>query len=198
MNDCWLSGQAHTSRGIQVRKASGVIAAIALLVALAGCAGGQGTQASTARTSRVSTAAVACSQVGTKKFAKTRFLLHAGLGLGAFKKFVYDPFKAEQFKSGSSGRVKSVVLAGAAALFAYHELKVAKGFAEADKTLCKLVAPLDELTGSMSSLGSGLKSGKVDDAALNGVSQQVASVKGSATSLGAPITERAPPPVALP
>jgi hypothetical protein len=180
-----------------MRKASGFIAAIVLLVALAGCAGGQSIQASgsAARVSGASTAAVACSQVGTKKFAKTRFLLHAGLGLGAFKKFVYDPFKAGKFKSGASGRVKSIVVAGAAALFAYHELKVAKGFAEADKTLCKLVAPLDKLTGSMSSLGSGLKSGKVDDTALKGVSQQVASVKGSASSLGAPITERAPPAV---
>jgi hypothetical protein len=183
-----------------MRKASGFIAAIALLVALAGCAGGQGIQASasTARVSRVSTTAVACSQVGTKKFAKTRFLLHAGLGLGAFKKFVYDPFKAGKFKSGASGRVKSVVIAGVAALFAYHELKLAKGFAEADKTLCKLVAPLDKLTGSMSSLGGGLKSGKVDETSINGVSRQVASVKGSASSLGAPITERAPPSVGVP
>jgi hypothetical protein len=183
-----------------MRKASAFIAAVALLVALAGFAGGQGIQASasTAAVSRVTTAPVACSQVGTKKFAKTRFLLHAGLGLGAFKKFVYDPFKAGKFKSGASGRVKSIVIAGAAALFAYHELKLAKGFAVADKTLCKLVAPLDKLTGSMSSLGSGLKSGKVDETSLNGVSQQAASVKGSAASLGAPITERAPPSVGLP
>jgi hypothetical protein len=101
-----------------MRKASGFIAPIALLVALAGCAGGQGTQVSgsTPGISRASTAAVACSQMGTKKFAKTRFLLHAGLGLGAFKKFVYDPFKAGKFKSGASGRVKSIVVAGAAAL----------------------------------------------------------------------------------
>jgi hypothetical protein len=49
----------------------------------------------------------------------------------------------------------------------------------------------------MSSLGNGLKSGKVDETSISGVSQQVASVKGSATSLGAPITERAPPTVGV-
>jgi hypothetical protein len=86
-----------------------------------------------------------------------------------------------------------MAIAGAAALFAYHELKVAKGFAEADKTLCKLVAPIDALTAKLASLGSGLKSGKLDESGINGAAQNVASVKGSATKLGAPITETVPP-----
>jgi hypothetical protein len=50
----------------------------------------------------------------------------------------------------------------------------------------------------MSSVGNGLKSGKVDEAGINGLSQQVASVKGSASSLGAPITEHLPPGVSVP
>lgn len=180
-----------------MRKASRFICAIILLVALAGCGSSHNAQAPASST-RVSAAVVACSQVGTKRLAKTRFLLHAGLGIGAFKKFVYDPFKAGKFKSGASGRVKSLAIAGAAALFAYHELKVAKGFAEADKTLCKLVAPIDQLTGKLSSLGGGLKSGKLDEAGINGAAQNVASLKGSATKLGAPITETAPPSVGVP
>jgi hypothetical protein len=174
-----------------MRRASGVIAAVALIIALAGFVGGNSTWAS-GSTARVRAPVAACSQVGTKSLAKTRFLLHAGLGLGAFKKFIYDPFRAGRFRSGAPGKIKSVAIAGAAALFAYHELRLAKGFAESDKTLCKLVAPLDRLSGSMSSLGNGFKSGKVDEAGINGVSSQVASVKGSAGSLGAPITEHAP------
>ena len=86
-----------------------------------------------------------------------------------------------------------MAIAGAAALFAYHQLKVAKGFAEADKTLCKLVAPIDQLTARFSSLGSSLKSGHLDEAGINGAAGNVASFKGSATKLGAPITETVPP-----
>ena len=126
---------------------------------------------------------------------RTRFRLQAGLGIGAFRHFVYVPFKAGKFKSGAPGRIKSMAVAGAAALFAYHELKVAKGFAEADKTLCKLVAPIDKLTAKLSALGGGLKSGKLDEAGINGAASNVASFKGSATKLGAPITETVPPSV---
>jgi hypothetical protein len=136
--------------------------------------------------------------VGTKHFAKTRFLLHAGLGIGAFRHFVYTPFKAGKFKSGAQGRVKAMIIAGAAALFTYHELKTAKKFAEANKTLCKLVAPIDKLTAALPGLGSGLKSGKLNDAGINGAAQNVASFKGSATRLGTPITERVPPSVGVP
>jgi hypothetical protein len=177
-----------------MRKASRFISIVVLLVALAGFSGGQlaHASASSARITRISSAVVPCSQVGTKHLAKTRFLLHAGLGIGAFKHFVYDPFKAGKFNSGAPGRVKSLAIAGAAALFAYHQLKVAKGFAESDKTLCKLVAPIDGLTAKLSSLGSGLKSGKLDEAGINSTAQNVASLKGSATKLGAPVTEQVP------
>ena len=174
-----------------MRKASRFISIVVLLVLLAGFSGGQLAHAS-ASSARISSAVVPCSQVGTKHLAKTRFLLHAGLGIGAFKHFVYDPFKAGKFNSGAPGRVKSLAIAGAAALFAYHQLKVAKGFAESDKTLCKLVAPIDALTAKLSSLGSGLKSGKLDEAGISSTAQNVASLKGSATKLGAPITEQVP------
>ena len=180
-----------------MRKPSRFICALTLLAALAGCGGGQAAQssASSASSARASTVVAACSQVGTKHLAKTRFLLHAGLAIGAFRHFVYLPFKAGKFKSGAPGRIKSMAVAGAAALFAYHELKVAKGFAEADKTLCKLVAPIDALTAKLSALGGGLKSGKLDEAGINGAASNVASFNGSATKLGAPITETVPPSV---
>ena len=174
-----------------MRKVSRFIGVVVLLIALAGFSGGQLVHAS-ASSARISSVVVPCSQVGTKHLAKTRFLLHAGLGIGAFKHYVYDPFKAGKFNSGAPGRVKSLAIAGAATLFAYHQLKVAKGFAESDKTLCKLVAPIDQLTARLSSLGSGLKSGKLDEAGINSTAQNIASVKGSATKLGAPITEQVP------
>jgi hypothetical protein len=176
-----------------MRKASGFIAAVLLIVALVGCSNNK-TQTA-ASTTHVTTTAVACSKVGTKKLAKTRFLLHAGLGIGAFRHFVYTPFKAGKFNKGANGRVKAMVIAGAATLFALHQLKTAKGFAESDKTLCKLVAPIDKLTGSLPGLGSGLKSGKLDSNGIASTATNVASLKGSSTKLGAPITERVPPSI---
>jgi hypothetical protein len=176
-----------------MRKASGFIAALVLIVALVGCSSNK--TDTTASTMRAHTTAVACSQAGTKKLAKTRFLLHAGLGIGAFRHYVYTPFKAGKFNSGAKGRVKAMVIASAATLFTLHELKVAKGFAESDKTLCKLVAPIDKLTASLPSLGSGLKSGKLDSGGISSTATNVASLKGSSTKLGAPITEHVPPSV---
>jgi hypothetical protein len=177
-----------------MRRASGFIAAVLLLVALVGCSSTSKTHTA-ASTTHVTTTAVACSKVGTKKLAKTRFLLHAGLGIGAFRHFVYTPFKAGKFNKGQKGRVKAMVVAGAATLFALHQLKTAKGFAEADKTLCKLVAPIDKLTASLPGLGSGLKSGKLDSNGISTTATNVASLKGSSTKLGAPITERVPPSI---
>jgi hypothetical protein len=177
-----------------MRRASGFIAAVLLLVALVGCSSTNKTHTA-AKTTHVTTTAVACSKVGTKKLAKTRFLLHAGLGIGAFRHFVYTPFKAGKFDKGQKGRVKAMVVAGAAALFTLHQLKTAKGFAEADKTLCKLVAPIDKLTASLPGLGSGLKAGKLDSNGISTTATNVASLKGSSTKLGAPITEQVPPSI---
>jgi hypothetical protein len=176
-----------------MRKVSGFIAAVLLVVALVGCSSSNKTHTAASRMhTHVNTTAVACSKVGTKKLAKTRFLLHAGLGIGAFRHWVYTPFKAGKFNKGAKGRVKTMVKAGAATLFALHQLKTAKNFAESDKTLCKLVAPIDKLTASLPGLGSGLKSGKLDSNGIAGTATNVASLKGSATKLGSPITERVP------
>jgi hypothetical protein len=175
-----------------MRRASGFIAAVLLVVALVGCSSTSSKTHMAASTKHATTTAVACSKVGTKKLAKTRFLLHAGLGIGAFRHWVYTPFKAGKFNKGAKGRVKTMVKAGAATLFALHQLKTAKNFAEADKTLCKLVAPIDKLTASLPGLGSGLKAGKLDSNGISTTATNVASLKGSATKLGAPITEKVP------
>src|SRR5215472_5345536 len=84
-----------------MRRASRFISVIVLLVALAGCGSGGHKAQISASSARASAAVVACSKVGTKHLAKTRFLLHAGLAIGAFRHFVYVPFKAGKFSSGA-------------------------------------------------------------------------------------------------
>ena len=48
------------------------------------------------------------------KFAKTKFVLHTGLAIGAFRRWIYKPWKAGTFKKGADGRTKALVKAAAA------------------------------------------------------------------------------------
>ena len=80
-------------------------------------------------------------------------------GVRAFHRYIYKPFK--------SGGVHSYLQPQAGdrqgrrgGLFAYHEIKIALVDAQSSPTLSKLVSPLTALGSKMSSLGSGLKSGK--------------------------------------
>ncbi|MEV6985481.1 hypothetical protein AB0M95_30055 [Sphaerisporangium sp. NPDC051017] len=82
----------------------------------------------------------ACPTEGNARpFAKTRFALHAGLALGAFHRYIYKPLRAGGFKEGAEKRKRTFLKAAIAGAFALHELKVAKGFAAANPTLCKAV-----------------------------------------------------------
>ena len=51
-------------------------------------------------------------------------LLHAGLAFGAFHHFIYDPIKAGDLKHPFEHKL-TLIKAGLAALYVYHELKLA-------------------------------------------------------------------------
>ena len=57
--------------------------------------------------------------------AKTKLVLHAGIALAAFHRYIEAPYRRGAFKSGAPGRTKALVKAGASALVVYHELKLA-------------------------------------------------------------------------
>ncbi|MGW4421615.1 hypothetical protein [Streptosporangium sp. NPDC004631] len=91
-----------------------------------------------------------------KPFAKTRFALHAGLALGAFYRYIYRPLRSGGFKAGAEKRKRTFVKAALAGAFALHELKVARGFAMANPTLCRSVqAVSDTFTGLIGKLRNG-------------------------------------------
>ena len=48
------------------------------------------------------------------KFAKTKFVLHTGLAIGAFRRYIYKPWKAGTLKQGADGRTAALVKAAAA------------------------------------------------------------------------------------
>ncbi|RCG29829.1 hypothetical protein DQ384_18685 [Sphaerisporangium album] len=107
----------------------------------------------------------ACPTTGNARpFAKTRFALHAGLALGAFHRYIYKPLRAGGFKEGAEKRKRTFLKAAIAGAFALHELKVAKGFAVANPTLCKAV---EGVSSKFQSLTDKLKGGTATERDLD-------------------------------
>lgn len=152
-------------------------------LALAGCG---------SSTSSTSSPASATSTTAHVHFAKTKFLLHAGLAFGAFHRYIYKPFRSGGFKPVSSHKL-AIAKAGAAGLFAYHEVKIALVDARSSATLSKLVSPLTALQDRLSSLGQQLHSGHLNPTAIAGANSSVSSVTGLGASSGAVIHDLATP-----
>ncbi len=122
----------------------------------------------------------------------TKFVLHMGLAFGAFHRYIYKPLKAGAFKSGAPGRVKALVKAGAAALFAVHELKVAHQDALSDSHLRPVANKIDALTAKLGSLGAALKAGSLNPANIADAAGAVDALGASSSGLGVAIKEVAP------
>jgi hypothetical protein len=131
------------------------------------------------------------SSTPTIHFAKTKFLFHTGLAFGAFHHFIYEPFKAGDFKHPFLHKL-TLVKAGLAALFVYHELKLAAQDVKASKLLSKLFAPITFLAAKIRSLASPITGGHASAADLGGANSSIDQIKGSAASAGQTITEASP------
>ncbi len=133
-----------------------------------------------------STGANGQSTVSTVKnihFAKTKFLLHAGLAVGAFHRYIYKPLKSGGFKSTAKGQKATIFKAVAAAIFAYHEIKVARDDAmSSDLLRTKLVQPLDAFLAKVKSLPSLVKSGNFGS--LGSAATAFDALKGAAGKAG--------------
>jgi hypothetical protein len=176
-----------TSDTTRMRRVLVLVAVLCLLVA-SGCGNKSKTVTSTNASGQVST-----QTVPDVHFAKTKFLLHSGLAFGAFHRYILKPFRGGLFSKGAPGRVKALVKAGAAALFAAHELKQANRAALSDNRLRPLAQKLDGLAGRLASLGPALKSGSFSPAALLGANKIADSVAGQSSGLGATIKDKAVP-----
>jgi hypothetical protein len=141
---------------------------LVIVLALAACGG-----SSTTTTTNASGKVVVSCHI---RFAKTKFALHAGIAAAAFYRYIYKPYRAGAFKSGAPGRRKALVKAGATAVFAAHELRVAARNARCDgpalkrvaDPLAAVLAPLDSLHGL--STGGGLGEIATAQAALSRLS----------------------------
>src|SRR5690348_4856596 len=108
--------------GVLASKRNGGKPLAALLVTAAAVAALAGCGKSTTTTTNAAGKVVTSCHIS---FAKSKFVLHAGLAAGAFHRYIYKPYRRGALKKGVPGRKKALVKAGASALFAYHELKVA-------------------------------------------------------------------------
>ena len=133
------------------------------------------------------TPGAACQHVGSVNFDKTKFVLHAGLGFGAFHHFIYAPYQA-----GTLHGVVALSKAGLAALFSVHEMKLAKADAESSPTLCHLAAPFDAASAAISGSASQIKSGKVSSQDIDTMNNDVNAVQRGAQDDGVPAPDQVP------
>lgn len=129
----------------------------------------------------------------TIHFAKTKFLLHAGLAYGAFHRYVYKPFRSGSFSPPSRHKA-AIVKAGVAAAFSYHETKLALQDARASKVLSRLLGPVLALQTALGGLATHLRGGNLDAAGINSANNSANSLQAQSTAAGAPIKDHTPPP----
>ena len=151
-------------------------------------------QSSAAATSDASPSSAAVSANGcptsnTTSFAKTKFVLHTGLAFGAFHRYLYKPFRAGTFTTGTRvHRAFAFAKAGASALFIKREVRLAVTDVQANPTLCStLAAPLGTLSDNIAGVVSKLKSG--DTSGVEDAQKGLAAIEGAASQGGAAITE---------
>ncbi|WP_225811599.1 hypothetical protein [Streptomyces spinosus] len=125
-----------------------------------------------------------------RKFAKTRFVVDAGLAAGATYQWIVKPWKAGKFKKGAKGRKTALVKAALAGAFAYNRLKAAQKNAKADPALSKALQPLSSGIESLKNLPSKLRKG--DENAASSFSDVIGGVKDAGKSAGAPVKDQVP------
>jgi hypothetical protein len=138
-------------------------------------------------------AVAAASRVQASALAVPKFIFHAGLAFGALHHFIYLPFEAGKFTSGSFlSKIKNYVEAAAAAVFVFHETGLALKDAEQNKILKTLVAPLTSVIALLNTVVSKVKGHSLDAATMSAAEKQVGSIETLAKGAGSPISEAVP------
>ena len=134
---------------------------------------------------------LACPTANTTSFAKTKLVLHAGLAFGAFHRYLYKPFRAGTFTSGSTlHRTLVIGKAGASALFIKREIRLSIEDVKANPTLCKTIAaPLRTLEANVGDAIARLRHG--DTSGLERANTAVAAIEDQAKMAGVSLPEDA-------
>jgi hypothetical protein len=165
---------------------------VTLALAAAGCGSSSSSNSSSAAAAGTSGSISTSSTPNVGRLPTVKFVLHAGLAFGAFHRYIYKPFKAGDFSGGVFKHKLTVVKAGLAGLFAYHELKLALKDAQASPKLAKLIAPITALADKLKSIASSVKSGKPDASSLSSANGDITSVSGLASAAGISVPDQTP------
>lgn len=172
-----------------------IILVIGLLALTAACSSSStSTNAAAATGVAVSVAATAtpgaCPTKNTESFAKTKFVADVAIAGGAFKRYIYTPAKDGKFKKGANGRVLAFVKAAAAGALTVNRLEAAKTAAEANPTLCKLLAqPIAKFSAAVTGLIGKAKGGSIDPSDVDNASSYLTDLHGAASQGGAAFTD---------
>jgi len=126
---------------------------------------------------------------------KTRFVVHLGIAYFCFHHWVLKPYQEGAFANGAPHRVSTIVKAGAALLFAYHEVRVADKIAKNSNSplLQKLDGGLTALQSQFSTIGTKLKSGSFDPKDIASLTALTAGFSSLAAAHNLPIKDVAIP-----
>src|SRR5947209_2597206 len=130
-----------------MRSLGALLIVIVLAASVAACGSSNGASTGSA-------AGGAAATTSSTHFAKTKFVLHAGLAFGAFHRYIYKPLKQGKFSGGLFHHKVATIKAALAAAFAYHEVKLALKDARSSKILSKALSPLLSLQTKLAALGT--------------------------------------------
>ncbi len=126
---------------------------------------------------------------GTTHFAKTKFVLHAGLAFGAFHRWIYKPFKAGDFSHPLRHKL-TVFKALAAAVFVHHELVLARADARHSRLLGRVVLPLLGISGAILAIRAAIAAHHAPSAStINSANSSISTVKSESSAAGMPVQE---------
>ncbi len=187
---------------MRTKRFSGLVVAV---VALALVAGGCGSSKSSSSAAPASGGAASSSSAGASPssgssstatsevhFAKTKFVLHAGLGFGAFHRYIYKPFRAGVFGKPLTHKA-ALVKAALAGAFTIHELKIAYTDAQSSRVLSKLVSPITALNAKIAALRTQFRAGHYDPAQINSAQSSVMSIGSQSAGARAVIKDQPVP-----
>jgi len=167
-----------------------LIVVTALLALTTACSSSSSSTPATGAAATATASATACPTSNTKSFAKTRFVADVALAAGAFKRYIYTPAKDGKFKKGAKGKVLALVKAAAAGAFTINRLKAAGEAAQANPTLCKLLAqPIARFSAAVSGLISRAKGGSINPADVTSPDGLLSDLHNAASSGGAAFTD---------
>lgn len=136
--------------------------------------------------------AVSTRTVPDVRFAKTKFVLHTGLAIGAFKRYIANPLRDGGFRKGSPKRKRTIAKAVLAGAFVTHELRQARDAALSDDKLRGLGDRLGSVSEQLKLLLPTLVGGSLNPSSVSGILKGFGGISAAASALGAPVKERAP------